>query len=80
MQPAWVGRYGAFTYSRIGTHDKSMFGLPVPCQMQCSSGEREEKERERVGERFLCAAFNVERLASPTIPRTPFSLDFMPPG
>lgn len=39
MQPApgpsssvQAGRYGAFTYGRIGTHDKSMFGLPL-CQM-----------------------------------------------
>jgi hypothetical protein len=41
---AVVGRYGAFTYGRIGTHDKSMFGLPL-CQMP---GERKVK---RAGER-----------------------------
>lgn len=44
MQPAGSAGTGHFTYSRIGTHDKSMFGLPVPCQMQCSTGERNEKE------------------------------------
>lgn len=61
--PSLVCRYGAFTYGRIGTYDKSMFGLPL-CQMPGERkmkretqikrmGERGERERER--ERFLFA-------------------------
>jgi len=65
--PSSVCRYGAFTYGRIGTHDKSMFGLPL-CQMpgerkmerktqikrmREKGGERGEKEREK--ERFVVA-------------------------
>jgi len=62
--PSLVCRYGAFTYGRIGTYDKSMFGLPL-CQMP---GERKMKretqikrmrergrERERERESFLVA-------------------------
>jgi len=39
--PSLVCRYGAFTYGRIGTHDKSMFGLPL-CQMP---GERKMERK-----------------------------------
>lgn len=52
MQPApgpsssvQAGRYGAFTYGRIGTHDKSMFGLPL-CQMPGEGKLKRERESE----------------------------------
>lgn len=59
--PSLVCRYGAFTYGRIGTHDKSMFGLPL-CQMPGERKmeretqikrmrEKEEGERKRERER-----------------------------
>lgn len=38
-----VSRYGPFTYSRIGTGDKSIFGLLVLCQMYCTP-EKSERE------------------------------------
>jgi len=67
--PSLVCRYGAFTYGRIGTYDKSMFGLPL-CQMPGERKmkretqikrmrERGERERERELPCCLYAAFTV---------------------
>ncbi|KYN10610.1 hypothetical protein ALC57_17215, partial [Trachymyrmex cornetzi] len=48
--PSLVCRYGAFTYGRIGTYDKSMFGLPL-CQMPGERKMKRETQIKRMRER-----------------------------
>ncbi|TGZ51776.1 Serine-arginine protein 55 [Temnothorax longispinosus] len=84
--PSPVCRYGAFTYGRIGTHDKSMFGLPL-CQMpgerkmeegdtdkeneRNGRGEVRGRERERKKERDCCL-YAVFTVSRLAIPTIPY--------
>ncbi|KYQ57197.1 hypothetical protein ALC60_03863 [Trachymyrmex zeteki] len=61
--PSLVCRYGAFTYGRIGTYDKSMFGLPL-CQMPGERKMKRETQIKRMGERGERERERRERRAS----------------